>query len=555
MRIFISAVTDEFARYRRKLKEDHGSRADVQFIIQEDFNESRFDTLRKLLDYVDQCNILCQILGQGSGSTANDWALKDLFSDEIHGEPFRAFLAGRKIEDISARLSYTQWELVMAAYLGKPIFVFEATARATDGHPDGKLPFSAKAGCAGSIKKYDDVLTALRLRKTRFDPGYEQCRKAVVNTLWADHGRRIRELQGVERLYRAQQEEFMSRNSANESCKISLSNLLRKDPSLGAAPFIIFSIALINDEVVPICPAWVDKEDCRTEIIKAAIEWVFGKPDWKILRWLHMLLMRAEHVASVNLPAIREIENQVGRNVQNAEDIRESTELDRDKVVALDKAGAILQVNLQSDNAALASALRLGKLKPIFYCAESLVAEMAIESAYDYFMNEPVWQAIPLHRIEVFVHDDQINQPWELDSDGDIHREPVVVRQKKESRHWNKINVPLEINREICSCAPLDINQAINAGVFFSPCIPDEKLIKRTAAAIWHRRGDPPRELINAVHEAMDPPLQFTELPAALHAVRHSRQCKDLAIMYGEPSTEFPSGPKDRRTERVRNIY
>jgi hypothetical protein len=69
VRIFLSAVSDEFADYRDQLRSDL-TRHNVEVKVQEDFKDYGSVTLDKLDLYITTCDAVVHLIGDMTGSDA-----------------------------------------------------------------------------------------------------------------------------------------------------------------------------------------------------------------------------------------------------------------------------------------------------------------------------------------------------------------------------------------------------------------------------------------------------------------------------------------------------
>src|SRR6516162_9677023 len=69
VRIFLSAVSDEFAEYRDQLRRDL-TRHNVEVKVQEDFKDYGSVTLDKLDLYISACDAVVHLIGNMTGSYA-----------------------------------------------------------------------------------------------------------------------------------------------------------------------------------------------------------------------------------------------------------------------------------------------------------------------------------------------------------------------------------------------------------------------------------------------------------------------------------------------------
>ncbi|MGH3428715.1 MAG: hypothetical protein ACRDQZ_14295 [Mycobacteriales bacterium] len=121
VRLFLSAVTDEFRSYRDILRA-RLTRPNVSVRVQEDFIASGTDTLVKLDDYIARCDAVIHLVGDMPGALARATALQALRPDLVKRLPF---LSGAS-EQGAPQFSYTQWEAYLAAYHGKRLVIAKA---------------------------------------------------------------------------------------------------------------------------------------------------------------------------------------------------------------------------------------------------------------------------------------------------------------------------------------------------------------------------------------------------------------------------------------------
>ena len=103
VRIFLSAVSDEFRDYRDQLRADL-TRPDVEVKIQEDFKDFGTVTLDKLDRYIAACDAVVHLVGEMTGAAAKAESNKAIvtrypdLADKLPplqrtpGEPARYFL-------------------------------------------------------------------------------------------------------------------------------------------------------------------------------------------------------------------------------------------------------------------------------------------------------------------------------------------------------------------------------------------------------------------------------------------------------------------------------
>src|ERR1700693_69186 len=120
VRIFISAVSREFAAYRDVLR-GHLTRPNVTVHVQEDFIHGGVPTLDKLDRYIKQCDAVIHLVGDMTGAAAKRASIDYM----IDSYPDFA----DKLPDLKAAfegvldLSYTQWEAYLAIYHAKDLLV------------------------------------------------------------------------------------------------------------------------------------------------------------------------------------------------------------------------------------------------------------------------------------------------------------------------------------------------------------------------------------------------------------------------------------------------
>lgn len=170
-RIFISTVTAESGAYRARLAERFKV-VSIASVFQEEFEYSDADLIEKLYQLIQPCNVLIHFVGSGAGATANPAAVRDfLEKSEERGEDFPGFwkqhynLGPAFFET----LSYTQWEAVIAIFLGKKFMPLMPETPASDGHPPGKTPFQPTPEDEASQKRH---LAWLNNTRNVFPSGY-----------------------------------------------------------------------------------------------------------------------------------------------------------------------------------------------------------------------------------------------------------------------------------------------------------------------------------------------------------------------------------------------
>lgn len=131
--LFLSCVSAEFRSYRELLR--HNLRQpNLTVQIQEDFMAGGVPTLDKLDTYIQSCDAVIHLVGQGLGSLARPRSLKYLRT--TYPDLSQRFPALKDFLDPALpSLSYTQWEAWLALMHGKKLLVCtptEETPRETD---------------------------------------------------------------------------------------------------------------------------------------------------------------------------------------------------------------------------------------------------------------------------------------------------------------------------------------------------------------------------------------------------------------------------------------
>ena len=127
-RVFISCVTAEFGAYRAEIARMF-RRADWDVKIQEEFRQVPETTIQKLSNYIRECDAVIHLIGEGAGALADPSAVTGFLQEH---PDFMTEMRG--VDDFhEVRISYTQWELFLAVYHAKPIYVYQATQPVRDG--------------------------------------------------------------------------------------------------------------------------------------------------------------------------------------------------------------------------------------------------------------------------------------------------------------------------------------------------------------------------------------------------------------------------------------
>ncbi|MDQ6867819.1 MAG: DUF4062 domain-containing protein [Pseudomonadota bacterium] len=130
VRLFLSAVSDEFRAYRDQLRGDL-TRHNVEVKVQEDFKDLGGVTLEKLDDYIKACDAVVHLVGDMTGADAKKFSTKAILGKypDLPGK-FSTF--GEALAQ-GVPISYTQWEVWLALYHGKALLI----AKADDSAPRG----------------------------------------------------------------------------------------------------------------------------------------------------------------------------------------------------------------------------------------------------------------------------------------------------------------------------------------------------------------------------------------------------------------------------------
>ncbi|MEI7939220.1 MAG: hypothetical protein WCK27_21250 [Verrucomicrobiota bacterium] len=118
--------------------------------------------------YICGCDAVVHVIGEGAGAIADPNAVASFLGSE------QSFIQKMKgVGDFeNLKVSYTHWEAFLAAYRGKPLFVYQATRPIRDGHPteacgfDKDWPeFQPKDGDSELVRQHCERLERLRPRR------------------------------------------------------------------------------------------------------------------------------------------------------------------------------------------------------------------------------------------------------------------------------------------------------------------------------------------------------------------------------------------------------
>ncbi|HLH91129.1 MAG TPA: DUF4062 domain-containing protein [Xanthobacteraceae bacterium] len=194
VRIFLSAVSDEFRDYRALLRSDL-TRHNVEVKVQEDFKEYGHSTLEKLDLYIDECDAVIHLVGDLPGWEVPAAALKSLlarYPDIVEKLPplKPVFAEGRG-------LSYTQAEAWLALYHDKTLLI----ARAGSGAPRGPRYKPTDASRAAQAAHLAMLAKVERFGVPFANPDElaKQIAVALIDILAREHSATLAKEQGVVR--------------------------------------------------------------------------------------------------------------------------------------------------------------------------------------------------------------------------------------------------------------------------------------------------------------------------------------------------------------------
>ena len=130
VRLFISAVSDEFGEYRDQLRKDL-TRTDVEVKVQDDFKDYGASTLEKLDTYIAACDAVIHLVGAMNGAIPPMASVQAIVSR--HPDLAQKVSPLQEILERQEPLSYTQWEAWLAIYHGKPLIIAKAAEGAIRG--------------------------------------------------------------------------------------------------------------------------------------------------------------------------------------------------------------------------------------------------------------------------------------------------------------------------------------------------------------------------------------------------------------------------------------
>ena len=171
-RLFLSTVTSELGRYRTELAARF-DRVSVKAVYQEEFEYADTDLVEKLYTLIEPCDVVIHFVGAGAGAKANAKAVGDFLECcDRRGQDFLGYLRKEHglEREVFDRLTYTQWEAVIALFLGKHFMAVRPSGPVTDGHPADKKPFAPSAAdnvsqeqhlswLTGTVRRHPQMLT------------------------------------------------------------------------------------------------------------------------------------------------------------------------------------------------------------------------------------------------------------------------------------------------------------------------------------------------------------------------------------------------------------
>src|SRR5262245_52845512 len=123
IRMFLSAVSDEFRAYRDLLRSDL-TRQNVEVKVQEDFKDLGGVTLEKLDAYISLCDAVVHLIGDMTGAAAHILSTEAILR-KYPGLPKKFSPLGEALEK-GDPISYTQWEAWLALYHNKVLLIAKA---------------------------------------------------------------------------------------------------------------------------------------------------------------------------------------------------------------------------------------------------------------------------------------------------------------------------------------------------------------------------------------------------------------------------------------------
>ncbi|MBV8107294.1 MAG: tetratricopeptide repeat protein, partial [Hyphomicrobiales bacterium] len=153
VKIFLSAVSDEFRAYRDQLRGDF-TRHNVEVKVQEDFKDLGGDTLDKLDVYIADCDAVVHLTGDMAGSEPPEPALRAL--QERHSDLADKLRPLGQALQTGAGVSYTQWEAWLALYHSKLLVIAKAAGSAERG-PKYKPTGASRAAQVAHLRRLKEM--------------------------------------------------------------------------------------------------------------------------------------------------------------------------------------------------------------------------------------------------------------------------------------------------------------------------------------------------------------------------------------------------------------
>lgn len=127
VRVFLSAVSDEFRDYRDQLSHDL-TRHNVEVKVQEDFKDHGGVTLDRIDLYIASCDAVVHLVGDMTGAPAKPLSTESILT-KYADLPHRLRPLGEALAK-GVDISYTQWEAWLAIYHRKPLLIAPAAVSA-----------------------------------------------------------------------------------------------------------------------------------------------------------------------------------------------------------------------------------------------------------------------------------------------------------------------------------------------------------------------------------------------------------------------------------------
>ena len=583
--IFISAATGEFGGYRLRLKTEL-SFPGSPVIIQEDFIDSSRGTLQKLYGIIkNDCDVVIHLVGRGAGASASDSSIQDFLGWRIADDPKPeevatkfAALAERLQIDVDSRLTYTQWEAVLAIYLDKVIHVFEAAKDICDGHKEGEKPFSPKADDSASMQSHIKWLAKNVARYSEKFCDYHSLCVGVDKVLRGDLHDKIAELGDRNAYLEEREQEFLKSQAAAERfgniAPQQIRSLGRRFPTLFSPAFLTRMNAAMNNGAV----SWsaddelADGMTSQDYVTDRFTDWVTQHPNK--LHFPCFLWLLAKRASSLQLPDVsQEVEGILVEALRHSGSTRNEIELCCQQWLSIatepDLEG-VLQISRHSQQGSPRWCFRFPGVKTVGVELDAEVANNHIIEESRNLVAESLWMwSLGVARVEVFTEVEGMAASWELKANRELHSVPVSVRPPRRPVEWDSIKRPLPPLRKAdlpccVQCAGGDplllMDQVREAGAFFA--LPSDAcslnlsdLVSRASTAIWWRT--PVCDPDHAIGLLADLEDEFSpdDLPTIVHRKRQNPQSpawRECVVMSSSPETEFPRPRKNHQLHLAR---